>query len=107
MLPYSRMRAILPYELLAVRKYIDDYLEKGFIRFSNFSAVIFILFVKKPGGGIRIYVDYRGLNNVTVKNRHFIPLIRKALDAFCSARVFTKFDIVMAFNRLRIAPDDE
>ncbi|RYO95101.1 hypothetical protein DL764_007751 [Monosporascus ibericus] len=105
--PYSRARAMSPYELLAVRKYIDDHLEKGFIRPSSSSATAPILLAKKPGGGVRIYVNYWGLNNVTVKNRYPIPLIRKTLDALCSARMYTKFDIVAAFNRLRIAPGDE
>ncbi|RYO77870.1 hypothetical protein DL764_010172 [Monosporascus ibericus] len=105
--PYSRARAMSPHELLAVRKYIDDHLEKGFIRPSSSSAAAPILLAKKPGGGVRICVDYRGLNNVTVKNRYPIPLIRETLDALCSARVYTKLDIVAAFNRLRIAPGDE
>ena len=52
-------------------------------------------------------MDYRGLNNVTVKNRYPIPLIRETLDALCRAKYFTKLDIVAAFNRLRIAPGDE
>ncbi len=105
--PYSRARAMSPKELLAVRKYIDDHLAKGFIRASSSSAAAPILLARKPGGGIRICVDYRGLNNVTVKNRYPIPLIRETLDALCSAKIYTKLDVVAAFNRLRIAPGDE
>lgn len=105
--PNSRARAMSPNELLAVRKYIDEHLDKGFIRASTSSAAAPILLAKKPGGGIRICVDYRGLNNVTVKNRYPIPLIRETLDALCSAKIFTKLDVVAAFNRLRIAPGDE
>lgn len=105
--PYSRPRPMSPKELLAVRKYVDDHLEKGFIRASTSSAAAPILLAKKPGGGIRICVDYRGLNNVTVKNRYPIPLIRETLDALCQAKFYTKLDIVAAFNRLRVAPGDE
>ncbi|RYO76845.1 hypothetical protein DL766_008951 [Monosporascus sp. MC13-8B] len=97
--PDSRARPMSPHELLAVRKYIDDHLEKGFTRPSGPSAAAPILLAKKP--------NYRGLNNVTVKNRYPIPLVRETLDALCSARISTKLDIVAAFNRLRIAPGDE
>ena len=105
--PHHSARAMSPKELLVVRKYIDDHLDKGFIRASTSSAAAPILLAKKPGGGVRICVDYRGLNNVTVKNRYPIPLIRETLDALCGAKIFTKLDIVAAFNRLRIAPGDE
>ena len=105
--PYSHNRAFSPKELLVIRKYLDDHLAKGFIRPSNSPAASPLLLAKKPGGGVRVCVDYRGLNNVTVKNRYPIPLIRETLDALCRAKYFTKLDIVAAFNRLRIAPGDE
>jgi hypothetical protein len=105
--PYYRARPMSPSELKAIRKYLDDHLQKGFIRPSNSPAAAPVLIARKPGGGIRICVDYRGLNNVTVKNRYPIPLIRETLDALCHAKVYTKLDITAAFNRIRIAPGDE
>ena len=54
----------------------------------------------KPGGGVRICQDYRGLNNITIKNRYPLPLIREALDALCHAKVYTKLNIIAAFNKL-------
>ncbi|KAK9416117.1 putative Reverse transcriptase [Seiridium unicorne] len=105
--PYHRPRPMSPPELLAIRKYLDEHLSKGFIRASTSQAAAPVLLAKKPGGGIRICVDYRGLNNVTVKNRYPIPLIRETLDALCQAKYFTKLDITAAFNNLRIAPGDE
>ena len=92
---------------MVIRKYIDDHLAKGFIRPSSSPAAAPLLLAKKPGGGVRVCVDYRGLNNVTLKNRYPIPLIRETLDALCRAKYFTKLDVVAAFNRLRIAPGDE
>ena len=66
-----------------------------------------MLFIKKPGGGLRFYVDYRGLNAVTVKNRYPLPLILETLNRLSRAKIFTKLDIISAFNRLRIREGDE
>jgi hypothetical protein len=61
----------------------------------------------KLGGGVRICQDYRGLNNVTIKNRYPLPLIRETLDALCNAKFYTKLDVIAAFNRVRIAEGHE
>ena len=66
-----------------------------------------MLFVKKPGGSLRFYVDYRSLNAVTVKNRYPLPLILETLNRLSRAKIFTKLDIISAFNRLRIREGDE
>ena len=52
-------------------------------------------------------MDYRGLNTVTVKNRHPLPLITKTLDRLCGSKVFTKLDLKDAYYRLRIKAGDE
>jgi len=52
---------------------------------------------------VRIYHDYRGLNNVTVKNQYPLPLIWETLNALYSAKFYTKLNIIAAFNRIRIA----
>ncbi len=94
-------------EILELRRYLDDNLAKGFIRASRSHAASPVLFVKKPGGGLRFCVDYRGLNSVTVKNRYPLPLISETLNRLSRAKVFTKLDIISAFNRLRIREGDE
>ncbi len=68
-------------ELLVLRKTLINLLDKGFIRVSNSSTAALVLFVKKLGGGLRFYVDYRGLNAVTKKDRYPLPLIYKTLRA--------------------------
>jgi len=55
-------------ELLVIKKYINKHLNKGFIRPSILLAAAPILLAKKPGGGIRFCVNYRGLNTITIKN---------------------------------------
>ena len=55
-------------ELLVVKKYINEHLDKGFIYPSISLAAVPILLAKKPGGGIQFYINYRGLNAITIKN---------------------------------------
>ena len=55
-------------ELLVVKKHINKYFDKGFIYSNIFLAAAPIFFAKKPGGGIRFCVDYRGLNAIIIKN---------------------------------------
>ncbi|RAL58881.1 hypothetical protein DID88_009301 [Monilinia fructigena] len=106
-LPYFKNRPLSPLELEVVRKWIDDNLSKGFIRESRSRSAAPLLLAAKPGGGVRICQDYRGLNNVTIKNRYPLPIVRETLDALCNATVYTKLDIIAAFNKLRIAEGDE
>ena len=68
MLFYKRPYPISKDELLVVKKYINKHFNKGFIYFSIFLAAAPILLAKKPGGGIRFYINYRGLNTIIIKN---------------------------------------
>jgi len=73
-------------------------LDKGFIRESTLLATAPLLLTAKPGGGIQICHNYRGLNTVTIKNWYPLPLVRKTLNVLYSAKYFTKLDIIAAFN---------
>ena len=94
-------------ELLVLRKTLTDYLDKGFIRVSNSLASAPILFVKKPGGGLRFYIDYRALNRIIRKDRYSLPLIRETLNSISKAKWFTKLDVIIAFYNIRITEGDE
>jgi hypothetical protein len=61
----------------------------------------------KLGGGVQVCQDYRGLNNITIKNRYPLPLVRETLDTLCHAKFYTKLDIIAAFNKLQIAEGHE
>jgi hypothetical protein len=63
-----------------LRKYIKSALKKGWIRPSKSLYSVPILFVPKKDGKMRLYVDFRGLNRITVKNRYPLPLISEILD---------------------------
>jgi hypothetical protein len=66
------------------------------------------MFVKRPGGGIRLCVGYRKLNAITKKDRYPIPLIDKTMANVAGYKIMTKLDIRKAFNRIRIAtPEDK
>ena len=82
-------------------------LGKGYIRPSTLPYTAPVLIIKKPDGGLRIYIDYRALNALTIKNRNIPPLIRKTLARLCAAKVFTKFNIIAAFNEIRIKVGEE
>ena len=94
-------------ELRVIKKYLNEYLNKGFIRPSTLLVAASILLTRKLGGGIRICVDYRRLNNVIVKNKYPILLIYEMLDLLNRAKYYTKLNITAAFNQLRIVPGDE
>ena len=78
--PASALYGMSRDEALELRRYLDENLSKGFIRASRSDAAAPVLFAKKPGGGLRFCVDYRGLNAVTVKNRYPLPLISETLN---------------------------
>ena len=96
-----------PEELDAVKRYLDSHLAKGFIQASSASYSSPVLFVKKPGGGIRFCVDYKRLNAITKKDRYPIPLIEETLAQLEGAKYFTKIDICQAFYRIRMSENSE
>src|SRR6266487_2239552 len=65
------------------------------------------MFVPKKDGGLRLCVDYRGLNRITVKNRTPLPLMTETFDRLRRAKVYTKIDLKDAYHRLRIRAGDE
>ncbi|KAI0993647.1 hypothetical protein K3495_g14536, partial [Podosphaera aphanis] len=68
-------------ELLVLRKELTSLLDKEFIQHSKSSAAAPVLFARKPGGGLRFCVDYRGINAITRKDRYPLPLIKETLNA--------------------------
>ena len=96
-----------PQKLDALREYLEENLQKGFIRESQSPAGYPILFVPKSDGSLRLCVDYRALNNITVKNSYPLPLISELQDRFQGAQWFTKFNILGAFNQICIKEGDE
>ena len=65
------------------------------------------MFIRKPRGGLRFYVDYRGLNAITRKDRYPLPLINETLRLLSKAKWFTKLNVIAAFHKIRIKEGDE
>ena len=96
-----------PAELKALDEYINKALKNGWIRESQSPAGAPILFVPKKNGELRLCVDYRGLNAITIKNRYPLPLISELLDRLSGFMVFSKLDLRDAYYRIRIREGDE
>ena len=78
--PYGPIYSLGPIELKTVKTYIETNLANGFIQASKSPAGAPILFVRKPNGSLRLCVNYRGLNNLTIKDWYPLPLIGESLD---------------------------
>jgi hypothetical protein len=104
---HSRIYGLSAEHLKELKEYLDAGMRKGHIRESQSPVGFPIIFVPKPGGKWRLCVDYRGLNNVTVKNSYPLPLIHELQDRLQGATIFTKLDVPGAYNRIRIKEGDE
>jgi len=105
--PFGPLYGMSHKELLVLKEYIEENLSKGFIRHSSSPAGAPVLFVKKADGSLRFCVDYRGLNEMTVKNRYPLPLIQETLARLQKARWYTKLDLRDGYYHLRIAKGEE
>jgi len=94
-------------ELKTLREWLMENLEKGFIRPSSSSIASPVLFVKKPGGGLRLCIDFRAINNVSVKDRYPLPLVKETLNNLKGMKYFSKIDIISAFNNVRMKEGQE
>ena len=79
-----------------------DLLDKGFICVSNSPAATLVLFAKKPSEGLRFYVDYRGPNKISRKDRYPLPYINETFERISRAKWFTKLNVIAAFYKIRI-----
>ena len=79
-LPFGPIYSLGPIELEILKIYIKINLANGFIRPSKSPIGAPILFDRKPDGSFYLYVDYRGFNNITIKNQYLMPLTGKLLD---------------------------
>jgi hypothetical protein len=80
--------------------------EKGYIRPSTSPWAAPVLFVEKKDGTKRMCIDYRSLNEVTVKNKYPLPRIEDLFDLLRGASVFSKIDLRSGYHQLRIRPSD-
>jgi hypothetical protein len=95
-----------PNELVELKTQLQDLLEKGFIRPSSSPWGCPAIFVKKKDQTLRMCMDYRPLNEVTIKNKYPLPRIDILFDQLTGARVFSKIDLKSGYHQIRIRPED-
>ena len=96
--PYGPIYSLSKNELFILRAYIDKNLANRFIRLSKSPAWAPILFLPKPNRGLRLCVDYRGFNNLTIKNWYYLSLVGKSFDRLSRAKQFTKLDLTDVYH---------
>src|SRR5436853_5868883 len=97
--PWGPIYALSEKELGVLREYLDDMLKSGKIRRSKSPTGALILFMpKKEGRGLRLCVDYRGLNKVTILNRYALPLMNELRDRVRGLTYLSKCDRNAGYN---------
>ena len=93
-------------ELAELKKQLEELQQSGFIRPSSSPWGAPVLFVKKKDGSMRMCVDYRALNEVTIKNKYPLPRIDDLFDQLKGAKYFSKIDLWLGYFQLKIRESD-
>ncbi|XP_073066007.1 uncharacterized protein [Primulina eburnea] len=97
---------LAPTEMKELKTQLQDLLDKGFIRPSSSPWGAPVLFAKKKDGSLRLCIDYRELNKVTVKNKYPLPRIDDLFDQLHGATVFSKIDLRSGYYHLKVRESD-
>jgi hypothetical protein len=95
-----------PAELAELKKQLQELMDKGFIRPSTLPWGCPALFVKKKDESLRLCIDYRPLNVVTIKNKYPLPRIDVLFDQLVGAKVFSKIDLRSGYHQIKIRASD-
>ncbi|XP_048624125.1 uncharacterized protein LOC125592769 [Brassica napus] len=109
--PGAKLIAKAPYrmaptELAELKKQLEDLMEKGFIKPSSSQWGAPVLFVKKNDGSMRLCIDYRGINNITIKDKYPLPRIDELLDHIRGASWFSKIDSGSGYHQIPFSEGD-
>ena len=91
-----------PAELKELKVQMEEMVNKGFVRPSTSPWGAPVLFVKKMDGSMRLCIDYRELNKVTIRNQYPLPRIDDLFDQLQGAKVFSKIDLRSGYHQLRV-----
>ena len=105
--PRGRLYSISRPEWAAMEEYIHKSLAAGIIRPSSSPLGAGFFFVGKKDGTLRLCIDFRGLNEITVKNKYPLPLMNSAFESLQGATIFSKLDLRNAYHLVRIREGDE
>ena len=95
------------YELKELKRQLDYLLAHGFIRLSVSEFGSPCLFVKKKDGSMRLVIDYRKLNDITIKNSFGLPRADQQIESVRGMKWFTKLDLHCGYYQLRVAEADQ
>ena len=105
--PYGPIYSLGLVELEMLKTYIKANLASSFIRPSKSPTGAPIPFIRKKDGSLRLCIDYRRLNNLTIKNCYPLSLINELLDCLGRTKRFTQLDLTNVYHRMRIREGDE
>ncbi|GJR91016.1 putative reverse transcriptase domain-containing protein [Tanacetum coccineum] len=97
---------LAPSEMKELSEQLQELSDKGFIRPSSSPWGAPVLFVKKKDGSFRMYIDYRKLNKLTVKNCYPLPRIDDLFDQLQGSNVYSKIDLRSGYHHLRVQEQD-
>ena len=106
-IPHGRVYQLSEPERKTLEEYVNTELAKGSIQYSQSPAGAPCFFVKKKDGSLRLCVDFRGLNKLTIKNRYPLPLIPELIRMVASGKIYTALDLRGAYNLVRVKKGDE
>jgi hypothetical protein len=107
MAPISRRSyKMTPKELAELKVQLNELMDKGYIRPRSLSWGCLALFVKKKDQSLRLCVDYRSLNAVTIKNKYPLPHIDILFDQLAGAKVFSKINLRSDYHQIKIRTED-
>jgi hypothetical protein len=105
--PFRSMYRLSPLEYRELEKQVTKFLKDGILEVSQSPYGAPVLFVPTPNGrGLRLCVDYRALNSITVKNRCTIPRIDDLLNAVAGSEYFTSLDLTSGYHQILIFEED-
>lgn len=111
LVPGTRTISMVPYimsqsELSELKKQLEEFLEKRFIRPSVSGWGALVLLIKKKDGSMRLCVDYCQLNKVKIKNNYPLPIIDDLMDQLVGACVFSKINLRSRYHQIRVKSED-
>ena len=93
-------------KLVELKMQLTELLARGYVRPSKSAFAAPILFVSKKGGQMRMCIDYRAFNRMTVKNNYLLPRIDDLLDRLAGAKCFCRIDLKSGYYQIRVAAQD-